>query len=657
MWSPSLSVPTPSWPAGQPVEAEECNWDPTSQAECDGLTLQTTAVGSKTAVTPNADGSLTMIMDLWVLPTGNPSTTPDVGDPHNTNPNGFDDASTVFCDATDPCSIWIGDDPSNWAANSFVFNGLTLLAGPAALPPNAEGTTTTTGTTTTASGTTTTSANTTTTATPVTTSSLTLAGGGSSFAGVEMDQWTDDVSSLSPPVNISYNPTSSGDGRTWFRNETSAYAVSDIAYQGESSADPTPAFSFEYIPIVAGSLGFMYNLPGNPVLRLSAGTACGIFTGEITRWDDPALATLNPGVDLPNLAITPVLRADLSGTNFVLEQWCIAEAPQVWASFASYVSSHSSQFANSDTPPIGPTTPSSAFPVLSNGEQTANGDSGTAAVVGSADGSGDITYVEPEYAKEYNNKPVAFVENASGDFVQPTPENVAGALAYAQGQSNGIQVLNFGGQGCNVYNPSTYSYMLARTDGSYGQPYGQVLGGFLNYVLTIGEKQAAAIDYSTIGLSLEQFGISQAQKLPGYPALNATERANFAAGDVTPSIVQDTPCGSAFQLGVPSSTSTTPTSAGTMTSTTTATTTTTSFFSTASGVIEGEGGQYDQPWWDAIRASAPPSYGPDPVQFLSSPDMDQAREDLVTGTADFAVAEGPLDRLLGPTLGQRDRRQ
>ncbi len=73
-----------------------------------------------------------------------------------------------------------------------------------------------------------------------------------------------------------------------------------------------------------------------------------------------------------------------------------------------------------------------------------------------------------------------------------------------------------------------------------------------------------------------------------------------------------------------------------------ATATTTTLFSTATGELEGEGGQYDQPWWDAIVASTPPSYGSDPVQFLSSPGMDQARQDLVTGLADFAVAQGPL---------------
>jgi phosphate transport system substrate-binding protein len=410
----------------------------------------------------------------------------------------------------------------------------------------------------------------------------TLAGGGSSFAGIEMDQWTDDVQSIVPPVEISYTPSSSGNGREYFRAGTYPFAVSDIAYQGEAAGDVAPSWPFEYIPITAGGLSFMYNLPGNPVLKLNAAVACGIFTGEITSWNAPTIAALNPGVTLPDQEIIPVLRGDNAGTTWVLEDWCITEAPAVWSSFVSYVNSNGENV----TPPVTATTPSSQFPAIGSA-QTAQGDSGTAAVVGSSTGTYSITYVEPEYAREYGNKPVAYVENASGDYVQPTPENVAGALSYASGQSNGIQVLNFNGAGCNVYNPATYSYMLARTDGSYGTGYGQTLGGFLNYVLTIGEREASSIDYASIGLSLEQYGIQQAQNIPGYPALTANEQANFAAGDVTPSVVQSTPCGAAFQLAVPATTTTAvaTTTTAAVTTTTAAVTTTTAAVTTTTAAV------------------------------------------------------------------------
>jgi phosphate transport system substrate-binding protein len=403
--------------------------------------------------------------------------------------------------------------------------------------------------------------------------STALSGGGSSFAGIEMNQWTDDVGGLTPPIEISYVPSSSGQGRTDFRTQVYPYAVSDIPYQGEAAGnDVPPTFSFDYIPIVAGGLGFMYNLPGNPTVKLTAATACGIFTGEITNWDDPALAPLNPG--LPNLQITPVLRGDNAGTSWVLSDWCINEAPTVWDSFVTYVNTHNE---NTGTPPITDTMASSIFPPVGV-DQTAQGDSGTAAVV--ENGSGYITYVEPEYAVEYGNKPVAYVENSSNDFVLPTPENVAGALSYAQAQSNGIQELNFGGAGCNVYNPSTYSYLLARTDGAYGTSYGQTIGGFLNYVLTIGEKEAPSINYASIGLSLEQYGIQAAANIQGYPALSSNENANFAAGDVTPQIAASTPCGQPFQLAAVASTTSTSAAPTTTTTTIAPTTTTTTTPST-----------------------------------------------------------------------------
>lgn len=245
------------------------------------------------------------------------------------------------------------------------------------------------------------------TAEPIVEAGSTLAGGGSSFAAVEMNQWTDDVQSLNPPLEISYTPSSSGNGRTDFREGTIAYADSDIPYQGSSAANPAPGFSFEYIPVVAGGLSFMYNLPGITTLKLDAAAACGIFTGEIKTWDDPALTALNPGLSLPSTAITPVLRGDLAGTSWVLQDWCITQAPAVWDSFVSYVQSNNLQ----GTPPVSDTVPSSFFPAVGVA-QTANGDSGTAAIVGSANGQGDITYVEPEYAKTYNDKPVAFVENS-----------------------------------------------------------------------------------------------------------------------------------------------------------------------------------------------------------------------------------------------------
>jgi hypothetical protein len=183
----TITIPAnTTFKAGQPLKWEECNLDPTSQNNCDGLTIQTFDPGTSGSVIPNADGSVTIEMDLWILPTGNDQTTPDVDDPANTNPNGFDPGSTVTCDngsdsnpqpgqfnpssGPDACSIWVGDSTAAWSSNSYVFNGVTP-------EPNLQALAAPTTTTTTVAPTTTTTVATTTTTVPSTTTTTTPSGG------------------------------------------------------------------------------------------------------------------------------------------------------------------------------------------------------------------------------------------------------------------------------------------------------------------------------------------------------------------------------------------------------------------------------------------------------------------------------------------------
>ena len=142
-------------------------------------------------------------------------------------------------------------------------------------------------------------------------------------------------------LSINYSSTSSGDGRYEFTNGTTDFAVSDIAY-GLGNTDTTPpSFPYIYVPITAGGIAFMYNIPGlTKTLQLTSYTTCAILTGGITNWNDRHIAAANPGVTLPNLPIRPVTESDPAGTNFVLEEWCIAEQPALWAAFANYEQQH-----------------------------------------------------------------------------------------------------------------------------------------------------------------------------------------------------------------------------------------------------------------------------------------------------------------------------
>ncbi len=146
-----------------------------------------------------------------------------------------------------------------------------------------------------------------------------LIGAGSSFAGNEVTAWVAQTSISPYNLDVQYTSSNSGSGRFEFAGGTIDYAVSDIPYQPINDASP-PTFPFIYIPVTAGGLAFMYNLPNlscqagktcdtqlnNQVtLQLSSYSACALLTGAVTNWDDPVIQADNPNVVLPNLKVTP----------------------------------------------------------------------------------------------------------------------------------------------------------------------------------------------------------------------------------------------------------------------------------------------------------------------------------------------------------------
>ena len=152
---------------------------------------------------------------------------------------------------------------------------------------------------------------------------------------------------------------------------------------------------------------------------------------------------------------------------------------------------------------------------------------------------GEVTAVETSYALQ-RHVPTASVKNASGDYTQPTGADADSALAYATQQADGYEVLNFNGTGPHVYNPSTYSYMLAQTTG--GDPTkGAAIAGFADYALTVGQESQNIPGYGSLGLSLENYGIGAIKKgVPGASgvSLTAGEQMDFSCGDLTVADVQ-----------------------------------------------------------------------------------------------------------------------
>jgi ABC-type phosphate transport system substrate-binding protein len=376
-----------------------------------------------------------------------------------------------------------------------------------------------------------------------------LNGSGSSFAAPAVESWVGNVQDAPYSLTLNYSSSNSGQGRYEFTNQTTDFAVSDTGYVSGTIGTTPPSFPFIFVPITAAGVAFMYNVPGlTKTLQLSSYTACAALTGGISNWDDSNIAKDNPGVSLPNLPIVPVTESDAAGTNYVLQEWCIDEQPALWASFVH--EQESQPGGVTDGVPLSATAPTSNWPGVENGLD----ESSTTTVAGNvASNPGAIGIVQLQYATDLGfgtsnpAKGVASVLNASGDYTQPTPVDVASALAYAKQLPDGTHVLDFNGAGPHVYNPSTYSYLLTPTTG-WPATKGATMSAFVNYVLTLGQEGAPKIGYASLGLSLEQYGINAVTAdVPGAVAPTKAEDAGYACGDLTPSEVaagQTTPtCG------------------------------------------------------------------------------------------------------------------
>jgi phosphate transport system substrate-binding protein len=364
--------------------------------------------------------------------------------------------------------------------------------------------------------------------------STVLIGSGSSFAAPEVLQWTSDTATPPYSLSVDYTATSSGDGRFNFGNNTVDFAVSDLQYQSPTFDTAQPTFPFIYVPFAATGVAFMYHLDGLPAgktLQLSSYSICSIMTGGATMWNDPIIAADNPGLTLPSTPIAPVIRADLSGTNLALQEYCIHDQPAMWSTFAT--SAAVTSLPNQVTD-LSATTAHPDWPLFA-GAVDAFGSASAADQVGVDNGS--ITAVEPQYAVQ-RSFPVASVKNASGNYTQPTSVDVTSALAYATQNTDGSQNLDFDGLGANVYNPSTYSYLLTPTAG-WSTAKGATLSQFLDYALTLGQQEAPSIGYAPLGLPLEQYALNEIQRdVPGAVGLTSSEQAVYQCGDLTPAEVQ-----------------------------------------------------------------------------------------------------------------------
>jgi phosphate ABC transporter phosphate-binding protein len=344
-----------------------------------------------------------------------------------------------------------------------------------------------------------------------------ISGAGSTWSYNAINAWIGNVAQSG--IRVDYARVGSTSGRSMFKLGTVDWAASDIPYGVKDgvSDDPPPSRGFAYIPDTAGGTAFVYNLTIDGVrvtnLRLSGANIAKIFTGALTRWNDPALAADNPGLGLPDIPIVPVVRSDGSGSTAQFTQWMVATEGQYWTAYCAAVGRN-------------PCTQTSAYPVLSgSGMVGESGDIGVSGYVAQAAANGAIGYTEYSSAIAFGF-PVAKVLNAAGYYTEPSAGHVAVSLLKAKVDTDPSNLSTYLTEDLTdvytdpdprTYELSSYSYMILPTTTEFGftTDKGFTLGEFGKYALCQGQSVVDALGYSALPINLVLAGFDQLRNVPG----------------------------------------------------------------------------------------------------------------------------------------------
>ena len=290
-------------------------------------------------------------------------------------------------------------------------------------------------------------------------------GAGATFPYPIYSKWFSEYNKLHPEVEINYQSIGSGGGIRQLTNQTVFFGASDGPMTNEQlQAAPGPILHF---PMVLGGVVPVYNVPGvTAELKFTGKVLADIYLGRITKWNDPAISGLNPGVKLPATDIAVVHRSDGSGTTYI---------------WVDYLSKVSPDFKRK----VGVAT-SVNWPVGVGGK----GNEGVAGLVKQTPGS--IGYVELAYLLE-NNMAYALVQNKAGTYVYPSVETVAAAAATKPSvSSTDFSIVDTDCAQC--YPVSGYSWVML-----YKKPQdaarGKLLKEIMTWLVTAAQPIAKTVDY------------------------------------------------------------------------------------------------------------------------------------------------------------------
>lgn len=312
----------------------------------------------------------------------------------------------------------------------------------------------------------------------------TLLASGSTAQANAMEVWVNSYQANCEDSQVNYKATGSGAGIQEFLQGTTAFGGSDSLLVESETAESERVCRNDgqaiHLPMVAGPIALGYHVPGVDDLVLDADTLARIFDSQITRWDDPAIAELNPDTDLPDLAITPFHRSDGSGTTDNFTSYLAASAPDAW-----------------------PHDPGKEW--SGKGGQAADGSSGLVGMVQQNEGA--ISYFELSYAHQ-NKIDTVNIDTGAAEPVAAEVENASTAVSAGEIIGEGTDLaleLDYATTIAGAYPIVLVAYEIVCDQGNPPATL-ELTRSFLRYTASEeGQSALAEIDYAPIpGEIIEQ---------------------------------------------------------------------------------------------------------------------------------------------------------
>jgi phosphate transport system substrate-binding protein len=299
-----------------------------------------------------------------------------------------------------------------------------------------------------------------------------ITGAGATFPAPIYAKWAEAYKAATG-AQLNYQAIGSGGGVKQILAKTVDFGASDDPMSGEDLAKN----GIHQFPAVIGGIVAVYNLPGVAANQLvfNGSVLADIYRGAIKTWDDPAIAKLNPGVKLPNTAITLVYRSDSSGTTAVFTDYLALTSPGFKAA------------------------PGAGKTVNWSSGVGGRGNAGVAANVTKIAGS--IGYVEYAYAKQ-NKMSYAAMLNRDGKRVEADDLTFAAAADKADWNSApgfGANLNNQAGE--KAWPITSASFILMHKAAADGKRSAEALK-FFKWAMSNGQKLAADLDYVPLPASV-----------------------------------------------------------------------------------------------------------------------------------------------------------